>query len=246
MSETERGDLQIYESSADLAAALAARFAESAEFSITERGAFYVALAGGSTPAAAYEVLAGEPYSTQINWNDVFLYFGDERCVAPDDAQSNYGLAQRTLFERIKIPAHNIHRMHGEDEPARAAQAYTRILKEDLGELPRFDLIMLGMGPDGHTASLFPGSHPSMEETALVIAPYVEALKSHRLTLTPRVINNARHVVIATQGAGKAAALASALHGPIEANVHPVQIVNPSDGTLTWMVDRLAASELHA
>lgn len=245
MTQTDRGDLQVYESPAELAAALAQLFADCAEFAITERGGFYVALAGGTTPKATYAILAGEPFSTDINWNDVFMYFGDERCVPPDDEQSNYKMVKASLLDRIKIPEHNVHRMHGEDDPARAAAAYSTILKEDLGEFPQFDLIMLGMGPDGHTASLFPGSNPGKNDSsALVAAPYVEKFQTYRLTLTPRIINNARHVVIATEGPGKSPALAGVLKGPIDTNKYPVQIVRPTNGILTWMVDRLAASEL--
>ncbi|GAC1656500.1 MAG: 6-phosphogluconolactonase [Vulcanimicrobiaceae bacterium] len=244
MSDPARGDLQVYDGPAELAAALAQVFVDCAEFALTQRGGFYVALAGGTTPKAAYNLLAGEPYATDVGWSDVFVYFSDERCVPPDDEQSNYLMAKDALLDRIKIPAHNVHRMHGEDDPRRAAQDYSQILKDDLGENPRFDLILLGMGPDGHTASLFPGSNAQTVGAALVAAPYVEKVKAHRLTLTPRVINNARRVVIATEGSGKAPVLASVLRGPIDVNTFPVQIVRPVDGVLTWMVDRSAASQL--
>ena len=245
MNQDDRGNLEIFDTPAELAAALADTFVDEAQSAITERGGFYVALAGGTTPKAAYELLAQEPHANTVSWSDVFIYFGDERCVPPDDEQSNYRMAKLAFLDAVNIPTGNVHRMHGEEDPQRAAAEYAKILHEDLGELPRFDLILLGMGPDGHTASLFPGS-PVLTSSGdeLVAAPYVEKFQSHRLTLTPRAINNARRVVIATEGPGKAPALAAVLKGPVNPAAHPVQIVHPVDGTLTWLVDSAAASQL--
>ncbi|MBC5815060.1 MAG: 6-phosphogluconolactonase [Candidatus Eremiobacteraeota bacterium] len=245
MVQTDRGDVEIFETPADLAAGLAQLIADCASFAITERGAFYIALAGGTTPRAAYTLLGEEPMSTEINWDDTFIFFSDERCVPPGDPQSNYKMAEETLLEHIKIPPHNVHRMRGEDDPAKAAAAYDKILQQDLGENPRFDLILLGMGPEGHTASLFPGSLPADDGKTLVAAPYIPKLKSHRITFTPRLVNNARRVAIATEGAGKAPMLAAVMNGPLRPDLYPVQLVAPTDGELKWMVDRLAASELN-
>lgn len=244
MVQADRGDVEIYETPAELAAGLAQFIADCAGFAITERGAFYVALAGGTTPRAAYKLLGEEPFGTEVSWNDVFIYFSDERCVPPDDEESNYNMVTTALLERIKIPPHNVHRMHGEDDPAHAAAAYERILKEDLGKSPRFDLIMLGMGPEGHTASLFPGDVPKDDGHTLVAAPYVEKLKTHRITFTPRLINNARKVVIATEGPGKTPTVAAVLNGPLRPDLYPVQAIHPVDGNLKWMLDATAASEL--
>ena len=237
-------DIQIFDTPQALAAALADFFVDQAISSITERGGFYVALAGGTTPKAAYELLACEPRSLQVNWKDVYIYFGDERCVPPDDEQSNYRTAKTALLDLVPIPPHNIHRMRGEGEPAEAAAEYVRFLKEDLGELPQLDLIMLGMGPDGHTASLFPGTSPETDDAQLVRCPYVPKFETHRLTLTPRVINNARAVVVATEGTAKADALAAVLNGPRDPVTYPIQIVAPTHGHLTWLVDRAAAAKL--
>lgn len=236
-------NVQVLPGPVQLAAALAQLFADCAKSAITDRGRFCVALAGGSTPRAAYEMLAQEPLSLDIAWKDVFVYFSDERCVGPADEQSNYLMAKTALLDRINIPPHNIHRMHGEDEPAAAASAYAQTLVEDMGPFPRFDLIALGMGADGHTASLFPGTTVG-EAATLVAAPFVAEFNTHRLTFTPRLINNARHVVIATEGATKAPALAAALEGPKDAGKLPVQMVRPTDGELTWLVDAAAASGL--
>lgn len=244
MVQADRGDVDIYETPTELAAGLAQFIADCASFAITERGAFYVALAGGTTPRAAYKLLGEEPFSTDISWNDVFIYFSDERCVPPDDDESNYKMAQTALLEHIKIPPHNVHRMHGEGDPAQAALAYEKILKEDLGDTPNFDLIMLGMGPEGHTASLFPGNVPKDDGHTLVAAPFVEKLKTNRITFTPRLINDARQIVIATEGGGKAPTVAAVLNGPLRPELYPVQLIHPAEGKLKWMLDAVAASEL--
>lgn len=242
----DRGHLEIFDGPGELADALAQVFVDEAQSAITSRGGFYVALAGGTTPKAAYELLAQEARRDNVSWKDVFVYFGDERCVPPHDPQSNYLMAKTAFLDAVNIPAHNVHRMHGEDDPNQAAASYSEILKEDLGDFPRLDLIMLGMGTDGHTASLFPSSAPHETGTELVEARYVEKLKTHRLTLTLRTINNARRVVIATEGVEKAFTLNSVLMGPLEPDRHPVQGVHPTDGVLTWLVDAAAASDLPA
>lgn len=243
MTDAARGDLEIFDTPAALAQAVADRFLDAAQTAVGDRGGFYVALAGGTTPKAAYELLAAEPYATAVPWKDVFVYFGDERCVGPDDADSNYGMARRAFLDAVNIPSQNVHRLRGEDDPQHAADAYSRILVEDLGDFPRLDLVMLGMGPDGHTASLFPGTTVGAGD-ALVAAPYVEKLRAFRLTLTPRVINNAREVLIATEGSAKAEVLAAVRNGPADPDRYPIQRIVPTAGTLRWMVDRAAASEL--
>ena len=237
-------DVQIVEDAAQLSAALADLFIDSARIAIAETGRFRVALSGGNTPKTAYALLAQEPRRSAIYWRDVFIYFGDERCVPPDNEQSNYRMANEAFLSRIKIPLGNIHRMRGEVEPDAGAESYAKLLVADMGPLPRFDLILLGMGPDGHTASLFPGTPPLNDDALLVRAPFVAKFNTYRLTITPRVINNARHVIIATEGAEKAAALAAALQGAPDPEKYPVQIVAPTDGALTWLVDRAAASQL--
>ncbi|MDP9017272.1 MAG: 6-phosphogluconolactonase [Candidatus Eremiobacteraeota bacterium] len=244
MNQNEHENVEIFESPGELAQALANHFINAAQTAITVRGAFFVALAGGTTPKAAYQLLAQEPYRDTVSWADVFIFFGDERCVPPDDDQSNYRMAKTAFLDGVNIPAHNIHRMRGEADPSTAAAEYATMMQQDLGEFPRFDLILLGMGPDGHTASLFPGSLQNHAGETLVEAPYVEKFKTYRLTITPRVINNAREVCIATEGAGKSPTLAAVLRGPKDPNKYPVQIVAPTDGQLTWLVDRAAASEL--
>ena len=241
---TDRGELRIYQTPAELAAALADTFVREARASIEARGAFFVALAGGTTPKNAYELLAQEPRRTQVDWTHVFVYFGDERCVPPESGESNYRMATDAFLSGVALPAAHVHRMHGEDDPLSAARDYAALLVETMGDLPRFDLIMLGMGADGHTASLFPGTDPLADDERLVRAPYVDKLQSYRITVTPLVINSARSVVIATEGLAKAPALYAVREGPYQPLVHPIQVVQPSTGHLTWLVDRAAAAEL--
>jgi 6-phosphogluconolactonase len=244
VSERNCGDLRIYETSKTLEEALADLFVSDAREAIRQRGAFFVALAGGRTPQSAYALLARDGRRDAIDWPRVFIYFGDERCAPPESNESNDKMAFDSLLSKVPVPPQNVHRMHGEDEPSRAARAYAQMLVATMGEVPRFDLVLLGMGADGHTASLFPQTDPSKDDDQLVRAIYVEKLRAYRLTLTPRVINNARHVAIALEGSEKAPALYAVREGPYDPIAYPVQIVSPHDGTLTWLVDKAAAVAL--
>jgi 6-phosphogluconolactonase len=211
---------------------------------IAARGRFDLALAGGSTPKAAYALLAARPLRDALDWSKVRFFFGDERCVPPDDAQSNYRMALEALLAPLDIASERVFRMHGEDDPQHTARAYAGVLVDELGSTPAFDMLMLGMGPDGHTASLFPGTDPLVDDALLVRAPYVEKFRTYRITLTPRVINAARQVAIATAGPSKAEALERVLGGPYDPTALPIQIVRPTSGTLTWFVDRAAVAAL--
>lgn len=238
------GELLIFDSPQDLARAVADAFIDDARSAIEQRGAFYVALAGGTTPKDAYELLWRPPRSERVDWPRVHVFFSDERCVPPTSDESNYKMAADALLSKVSIPQENVHRIRGEEDPDKAAAAYAALLVKFLGDPPRFDLIMLGMGADGHTASLFPGIDPHTDEERLVRAPYVEKVGSRRITFTPVVINNARHVLIATAGLAKAPALYAVREGPWDPLVHPIQIVAPTNGRLTWYVDRAAAAEV--
>jgi len=238
------GEFVVLDTPEAVAQAEADAFVKDAGDAIAERGAFFVALAGGKTPKEAYGLLAQEPRRSRIDWTRVHVFFGDERCVPPDNGDSNYKMANDAFLREVNVPLDQIHRMRGEDDPAKAAADYAAELIRVMGKTPRFDLIMLGMGVDGHTASLFPGADPRADQDRLVRPAYVEKLSSHRITLTPLVINNARHVIVATEGLPKAPALYAVLKGPYDPSVHPIQIVAPSQGRLTWYVDRAAAAEL--
>ena len=230
-------EFRVYEDAAGLATAAAENFVVLAREAIAARGRFLVALAGGSTPRAAYELLATEPFAASVDWTRVHLFWGDERCVPPDHPDSNYRMARAALLDKVQIPAANVHRMRCELAPQQAAAAYERELEKALGEDGRFDLILLGLGADGHTASLFPGAAALGERERRVLAVYVEKLKAWRVTLTLPVINTARHVIFLVSGTSKAETLARIRAGePL-----PAGLVRPDQGRLLWLLDRAAA-----
>jgi 6-phosphogluconolactonase len=229
---------------AALAAAAAEHTVSVLRETLATRDLAHVALAGGSTPRAMNALLSAPPLRSRVAWERVVFWFGDERCVEPDDPESNYRMNRETLLEPLGIALSHVHRLRGEDDPPAAAADYAAILTRELGPHPRLDLILLGMGPDGHTASLFPGTVAGIERTSLCIAHYVPQLDRWRLTLTPATINAARHVAITAGGQEKAGALAAVLEGPRDVDAYPSQDVHPHDGELQWFVDAAAASEL--
>jgi 6-phosphogluconolactonase len=244
---SEAGALVVTADASTLADAVAEHVRLCARESIAARGRFDVALAGGSTPKAAYELLAASAAHEAFAWEHVRFFFGDERCVGPEDDQSNYKMAANALLRPLGIKASSIFRMHGEDEPGRAAQAYAGVLRRELAAAhgtPLFDLVMLGMGPDGHTASLFPGTDPYADDAELVRAPFVAKFDTYRLTLTPRVLTSARSVAVAAAGESKAAALAAARRPSADAELYPIAVLRDAADKLTWFVDRDAASQL--
>lgn len=247
MTHQSPPSIVVVEDDVALARTVADRFASHARAAIEARGRFYVALAGGSTPKAAYALLASPEYRDSVPWEHVRFFFGDERCVPPQSDESNYKMAKTALLDALGVPGAYVFRIHGEDEPARAARLYAETLLRELPgphAPPRFDLVMLGMGPDGHTASLFPGSDPLTDDELLVRAPFVEKFGTYRITLTPRMLNAACDVDVATAGPTKTEALAAVLDGPYDPRTYPIQIVNPTGGRLTWLVDRVAAEKL--
>jgi len=234
-------DVIVLPAKAEVTRAAADRVVAAAASSIGARGRFTFALSGGSTPRALFELLASEAYRSRVDWARTDVCFGDERCVPPDDPQSNYRMAREALLEHV--PA-RVHRMRGEDEPAAAASAYERELRELLGATPRVDLVLLGMGDNGHTASLFPGLHAVEERERWVVAEYVAEVSMWRLTVTPVVLNASAEVLFLVAGADKAAMLHRVLEGPRDARALPAQVVAPRDGRLTWLVDAAAAAAL--
>jgi 6-phosphogluconolactonase len=239
-----QGELYVYRDSQALAQAVAEIFIATGRMAMAERGAFQVALSGGETPRAAYKLLGQEALREELSWSDVFIYFGDERCVPPTDEQSNYRMAQETLLDAVGIPHANVHRIRGEADPGQAANEYASILRTDLGNAPHLDLMLLGLGSDGHTASLFPGTPPDTDDDALVRAVYAPSQTMWRVTVTPKVINLARTVVFAVAGTAKAQILAAVYEGPVDPVKYPAQIVQPVSGRLLWYVDELAAGML--
>jgi 6-phosphogluconolactonase len=229
---------------AALAAAAADHVVETLRETLRHRDFAHVALAGGSTPRAVNALLTAEPRRGQLDWTRVVFWFGDERCVPPDDKDSNYKMNRETLLDPLEIPPGQVHRMRGEDDPSAAAADYDFILQRELGTNPRLDLVLLGMGPDGHTASLFPGTTGAIDKDKYCIAHYVPQQGKWRITLTPRAINAARNIAITAGGAEKAGALRAVLDGPREPDVYPAQIVHPHHGELRWLVDAAAAAHL--
>lgn len=242
--ERNLGRVDIFANPHALAQALADLFVNVGREAFSQRGSFSVVLAGGTTPRAAYELIARAPLNDDVSWADTHVYFGDERCVQPTDPLSNYLMACEALLLPVELPEANVHRMHGEDPPDEAARAYADVLQSNFGKMPRFDLIMLGLGPDAHTASLFPGEDPLTNDDALVRHTYSKATLTDRLSITPRVINNARTVVIAAEGAAKAQPAYDVREGAYDPTAHPAQIVSPTDGEFIWLLDDLASGML--
>ncbi|MEX1143506.1 MAG: 6-phosphogluconolactonase [Anaerolineales bacterium] len=233
--------LRVFESTEALAYACATFIAKHAKAAITQRGEFNIALSGGSTPAATYKKLAQEPLSNQIPWAQVHVFWSDERCVPPEDPESNYGIAYATLLKHVAIPSENIHRLHGELPPAEASDQANGELAAHFGRdvAPIFDLILLGLGEDGHTASLFPGSEALKKTDGLVAANYIAKLHAWRLTSTYPLINAARQILFLVSGDKKAEVVKRTVedHDPRL----PASIVQPGSGSVTWYLDQPAA-----
>lgn len=230
-----------------LAEAAAQAVADAAEDAVKQTGRFTLALSGGSTPRRLYARLASPPFRSRIDWARLDVFWGDERCVPPDHPDSNYRLADESLLSKVPIPPEQIHRMRGEDsDPERAALDYSqelaRVFSLKPGEHPRLDLVLLGLGADGHTASLFPGSPALNENRRLAVATYAEPIKAYRLTLTLPVLNAAAQVIFLVSGVEKAEVLRAVLQDR-PAPSRPASLVRPERGTL-WFVDRAAASRL--
>ncbi len=238
------------------AVALARRAAEffvvEAEKAVAARGVARVAISGGSTPKAAFAALAeqGEEWRERMPWEKLDLWWVDERCVPPDDADSNYRMTREALLDYVPLKPEQIHRMEGELEPDDAAARYEAELKKSFGlkgaEVPRFDVVQLGLGPDGHTASLFPHTEALHVTDRLVAANYVESLDTWRVTLTRPVINAARQVFFLIEGAEKAMILNEVLEGPRDEERLPSQFIAPVNGILTLLLDQAAATLLPA
>lgn len=227
----------------------AEKFVEIANVAInSELDSFTVALAGGSTPKSLYQLLSSNKFCDQVDWGKVFFFFGDERNVLPDNTESNYRMAQENLFEPLAIHNSSVLRWNTEiNEIQQIAEDYDSTIKLCFEEqkLPHFDLILLGMGADGHTASLFPFTKALAETEKSAVANYVEKLNDWRFTLTIPEINNARNVMFLVAGEEKAEALKAVLEGDFEPDKFPSQNVKPENGNLFWLVDEKAASLLN-
>ncbi|MBV9452692.1 MAG: 6-phosphogluconolactonase [Rubrobacter sp.] len=233
-------NVYVFEAPQDLAEATAKAFAQEAKRSIRENGCFAVALAGGSTPKAFYELLAAR-YRNALDWIGIHVFFSDERTVPPDHKDSNYRMAYEALLSRV--PVGSVHRMRGELDPPEAAVLYEKELTAFFGGPPGFDLVLLGVGEDGHTASLFPRTPALNVNDRWAVENPVQKLETIRLTLTVPTINMARQVTFLVAGEGKAEALKKVLEGDAPPRDYPAKLVRPAGGP-DWFVDRSAASLL--
>ena len=239
-------DIRIFKDVKSLSHEAANLFVDRAETAFKDHGRFLVALNGGSTPARLFQLLGAE-YREKVDWGKVHIFWGDERCVPPDDPGSNYRQAQEALLSHVSIPRSNIYRVKGELDPVDASKDYVLVLKEFATspfEFPLFDLVYLGMGEDGHTASLFPGSPVDASEPTLPVTAQYQDRPANRVTLTQLVFNQARTVVFMATGDKKAATLAEVLSDRYNPELYPAQRVEPKDGKLIWLVDEDAAARL--
>lgn len=244
MEKALKRDVRIFPDPDTLARAAAGFFAGAAARAIGNYDRFSAALSGGSTPRMLFRVL-GSGYRDRIEWDSVHLFWADERAVPPDHRQSNYRLAYDNLISKIPIPPSNIHRIRGELDPLLAAREYENALLAYFGSggIPAFDLILLGLGGDGHTASLFPGSGALLEKNQLAVMSYSEAARSRRVTLTLPILNKAANIIFLVSGKSKAG-ITSEILSKGRGDLYPAGLVKPSGGRITWFLDKEAASGL--
>ena len=241
---------EVWPTAEEMALASAKKFAASVNQAAAQRGVARIAISGGSTPKATFKILAdpSQPFLASVAWDKLQLYWVDERCVGPEDPESNYGVCRDLLLSKVPIPAANVFRMEGELDPQEAASRYESVLRNNLrlegAEVPVFDLVMLGMGPDGHTASLFPHTEALHEMGRLVVANHVLQKETWRITLTLPVIDRGREVVFEVESAEKTDILAEVLTGPSDPERLPSQLIRPVSGNLLFLLDSAAAAKL--
>lgn len=233
-------EIKVLPDPAALAIEAAERLTQLAEQFIQQQGRFAVALSGGHTPEKMFQLLAQEPYRSRLAWERIEIFFSDERCVPPDSQESNFRMAHEALIQKVPIPGDNVYRMRGEIDPNEAAIEYGQVLKEKFGD-GGLDLIFLGMGPDGHTASLFPGTEALRETKHRCVANYVPKFNAWRITLTAPFINRAATVMFLVTGKDKAEPVRQVLEGPSDPERLPSKLIRPEPGKLVWLLDAGAA-----
>lgn len=243
-------NISVFADAEAVSLAAAEEFVKCAAEAVAARGRFVVALSGGSTPKRLFQILAVPPFRDRVQWDKIEFFWGDERSVPPDHQDSNYHMATEAMLNRLPVAPAKIHRMEAERTDREAAArdyeaALSRVSGNSLGgEPPVFDLILLGMGPDGHTASLFPGTTALKETKRWVVVNYVPKFSTDRLTFTSPVINGAREVLFLIAGADKAAPLREVLEGAPNVDLYPSQLIRPTKGNLVFFLDRAAAANL--
>ncbi|MDP9148029.1 MAG: 6-phosphogluconolactonase [Acidobacteriota bacterium] len=249
MPASARREVLILEDAAAIAAHAAETFVQAARDAVNRNGSFSVALSGGSTPKILYSLLANDPLRAKVPWDKLQLFFGDERHVGPDDSQSNYKLASDVMISKAPIKPGQVERMKGEySDTEQAALEYEGILRKKFrlksAELPRFDLVLAGMGDEGHTLSLFPGTKALHAQGRMVVRNWVGKFFTERITFTASLANNAAMILFMVTGKEKALALKGVLEGPYEPEQLPAQFLQPTDGQLLWLVDKAAGNML--
>ena len=239
-------EVRLFQDLEFLSRASARIFFDQTEQSIKERGRFLAALNGGSTPERLFQLLAADK-GRKTDWNKTHIFWGDERCIPPDEPESSYGQARELFLRHVNIPDGNVHRIRGELGPVEASKDYIRVLEQFAAlhfEWPRFDLVLLGMGADGHTASLFPGSPMKALGPTMAVTAHYQNRPAERVTLTPPVFNSARLILFMVAGGNKALTLSKVLSDIYQPELYPAQRIVPKDGRLIWLVDEAAASQL--
>lgn len=249
MTASNRHQINVLADRAELARTAADHFVEAAERAVADRGAFTVALSGGSTPRDLFQLLAGDPWRDRVDWTRTVIFWGDERCVSPEDERSNFRLASELLLSRVPVAPNNVYRMRGElADRYRAAEEYAEHIMQRVAVgpagLPRFDLMLQGLGGDGHTASLLPGSELIDEYERLVAVTDLEREGTIRLTVTPPVLQHASRLLFLVAGADKSEALREVIAGPDQRERYPAQVIREAQGEIVWLLDRPAAALL--
>lgn len=237
--------IKVFQDKAHISTAAAEMFTQIAQQSIKENGRFTVSLTGGTSPEALYNLLAAGPYRDEIDWTKVYIFWGDERWVPLTDDKSNAKMANRTLLDKVPVPKDQIFYMYADGKkPGEFAAEYEQYLKQVLGAPLSFDLILLGMGAEGHTASLFPHEPVLTEKQKLVDAYYLKSQSMYRITLTAPLINKAKNIIVMLFGDEKAEALHQVLEGERNTDLYPAQLLQPENGTITWLTDEAVTSKL--
>jgi len=240
-----RRSIHVVENADALAREAAMRIIAASKAAIGRKGSFSIALSGGSTPKVTFSLLAQQPLRSQVDWGKWDVYWGDERCVPPDHADSNFKMATDAMLSKVPVPDANIHRMKGEIDPTAAAAEYGQLLKEKFGD-GGLDMVMFGMGPDGHTLSLFPGTTALAETKHRCVSNWVEKFKTFRVTMTAPFVNKAKQGLVVLGGADKKDRVKEVLEGPYEPTRLPIQLIDPAanGGELIWLMDKAAAGSI--
>ena len=240
--------VRVYPTRSAVAHAAAAQFVACAEKAVTARGRFSVALSGGSTPRDVFRLLASDEYVSMVTWENTHVFWGDERAVPLNDQENNARMGRETLLDHVQVPVVNVHRIQSQLPPEEAAQDYEQTLRTYFAgrglNQPRFDLVLLGLGAEGHTASLFPYTTALNERERWVVANYVDQMKTWRITLTPVALNSASKIIFLVVGEEKSQALKHILSDPKQPDLYPAQIIDPPQGQVLWIADKAAAALL--